>query len=366
MTDDQQPSAPFPDVDTYADPSAIEASRQESLRMDPLDHTLATNLPDVLGLDDLARMPGVEWVVDGVVQEREGTYLYGGKAAMKSTVTLDLLLHVAAGRAWRGREVRRGHVLYVVLENADALPGRVKAWRELHPEADLGDRFHYTVHRFRVTEAEDWARLAAVCRQLPERPAVVAIDTQQRFQGSLAENEGTDTQRIIDLLDGLRERGHTRSTLLVHHSGKDTSRGHRGHTNLPASHTVVLSVAKKNGHEGDTVTLTAEDVNNAPSGWTLRWDARVAAGSVALTPAATTASPAVERMEAVLAALTTAGDGCSKQALTDALDGIGTERKREWIEEAEKLGVIVNRGKRSRYAWHRGPAEPATAATRPD
>jgi hypothetical protein len=85
-------------------------------------------------------------------------------------------------------------------------------------------------------------------------PALIIIDTLARAMGGGDENSGQDMGALIRNVDLIRERTGAH-VMLIHHSGKDTSRGARGHSSLRAaadteieltrSGEVVMAEAKK-------------------------------------------------------------------------------------------------------------------------
>jgi hypothetical protein len=216
------------------------------------------------GIDDLASLPTVEWVVDRIIQRGEGTLLYGERGAGKSLVALDMLLHIAAGIPWRGRPTQRQRVLLVVLENAYAMPERIWEWQTHHPDADLRGWFRFTVAPMRAIHDHDTARLHATIDEF--QPGVVTIDTWQRFGAGLDELSGKDQQRVIDVLDEIRRR-HDCTVVMVDHAGKDLRRGTRGHSSKEASFTVVAEVTQSEG----LVKLATTKVNNAATSFET-WD----------------------------------------------------------------------------------------------
>jgi RecA-family ATPase len=64
--------------------------------------------------------------------------IYGPSNCGKTFFVVDLALHVALGREWRGRAVDRGAVVYLSLEGAQGIRNRLAAFRKHHglDEAD--------------------------------------------------------------------------------------------------------------------------------------------------------------------------------------------------------------------------------------
>ena len=57
-----------------------------------------------------------DWLVQGLLGAGDGSAWYGIPGCGKSAIAQDLAMHIAGGREWHGRTVKRGAVLYVALE----------------------------------------------------------------------------------------------------------------------------------------------------------------------------------------------------------------------------------------------------------
>src|SRR5215470_18470659 len=57
-----------------------------------------------------------EWLIRGFLGAGDASAWYGVPGCGKSVLVEDMALHVAAGREWHGRPIKRGAVLYVALE----------------------------------------------------------------------------------------------------------------------------------------------------------------------------------------------------------------------------------------------------------
>ena len=57
-----------------------------------------------------------DWLVQGLLGAGDGSAWYGIPGCGKSAIGQDLAMHIAGGREWHGRQVKRGAVLYVALE----------------------------------------------------------------------------------------------------------------------------------------------------------------------------------------------------------------------------------------------------------
>ncbi|TXL62461.1 AAA family ATPase [Zeimonas arvi] len=195
----------------------------------------------VLTAADLATLPRARDRVRGVLPAEGMAAIYGPAGSGKTFLALDLLAAVSDGREWFGHRVESCPVVYVALEGEAGIAQRLKAYSERHGQAPSGLRF--ILEPFALLEGGDVAELAQAVRAAGCAEGIVAIDTLNRAAPGADENDSRDMGRIIagakalqSALGGL--------VLLVHHAGKDTTRGLRGHSSLMAALDAVIEVSR--------------------------------------------------------------------------------------------------------------------------
>jgi hypothetical protein len=195
----------------------------------------------LLTIDELDNLPDPAWLVQDILPEGGLAVLYGQPGAGKSFLALDLALSVAAGRAWLGRPTQRGGVAYVYAEGAAGLKKRIAAWRIRTSSGTAA--FRVLPHALDLTE--EWAELVAGLAQIASPPRLLIIDTLARCFGSGDENSTEDMGAFIASLDKLRAYFPGLTILVVHHSGKDDTKGARGSTALKGAADAVMHLTKK-------------------------------------------------------------------------------------------------------------------------
>lgn len=204
----------------------------------------------LLGRDDLRKLPDLEWMVDGVLPMTGIGLVIGQSGAGKSFVTLDLLARVSLGLPWFGHDSRRRKTVYVGLEGLAGIKRRIEAWEQQHGQQVPTD-FSVVLDTFRLTEPEDVQDLARAILAAGGPGGLIVIDTLAQASPGTDENSSADMgvlvaalQRLQALVGGL--------VLAVHHMGKDTARGARGHSSLYAACDAVISTTKA----GDLITVS--------------------------------------------------------------------------------------------------------------
>ncbi len=211
----------------------------------------------LLGAEDLRDLPALAWRVRGVLPSAGLAGLYGPSASGKSFLALDLAAAIAEGRRWFDCRVDAAPVVYAALEGEGGFKLRVAAW-EAHTGRTLPDGLHMVLQPFQLTAPQDVADLAAV---VPDG-AVVFLDTLNRAAPTADENSSKDMGEILSAAKQLQSLANG-LVVLVHHTGKDATKGLRGHSSLFAALDAAVEVSRdgdqrewkvaksKDGQDGD-------------------------------------------------------------------------------------------------------------------
>ena len=198
------------------------------------------------GVDEILAWPAPSWAVDGVLLDGGFSVLFGPAGQFKSFLALDLGLHLAAGRSWHCRNVEQGGVIYVCAEGSAGLGRRIAAWLQ-HHGLDASAVAGFKVVTEPVVPFADAATfIEAVKAQaepggLPLR--LVILDTLSRCFVGGDENSSADMCRFVAGLDAIRAQLET-GVLVLHHSGKDLTKGERGSTALRGAADAMLRIEK--------------------------------------------------------------------------------------------------------------------------
>jgi putative DNA primase/helicase len=132
-------------------------------------------------------------------------------------------------------------VVYVVLEGEAGFKLRAAAW-ETHNCRPLPAGLHLVLQPFTLTQPQDVADLAAAAKTAGDG-AVIVIDTLNRAAPTADENSSKDMGQILEAAKALQAiTGGL--VVLVHHTGKDASRGLRGHSSLFAAMDAAVEVSR--------------------------------------------------------------------------------------------------------------------------
>jgi hypothetical protein len=187
----------------------------------------------------LALFPPLAWAIKRVLPQQGVAAIYGPSGSGKSFLALDLGLAIAEGSRWFGNRVCDMPVVYVGLEGEAGITNRVQAWTTEH-QRNVPDTFRFLLGQsFYLDDASNVCALAEV---MP-KGGVIIIDTLNRAAPTADENSSQDMGRILEgakslqaLTEGL--------ILIVHHTGKDASRGARGHSSFFAALDAAIEVRR--------------------------------------------------------------------------------------------------------------------------
>ena len=251
-----------PEEDTAAD-MALGSSVAEAL--------LAKELPPpandwIVKADEFSAQPAaINWWVKMWVQKQALMMVHGPSGGGKTFVTLDWLLHIAAGRPeWAGMKVKKGTVLYLAGEGHAGLRARIAAWKHHHQVTDVD--FYLSTDAIDLNRPDGLKRVIEAVEALGFIPDIIAVDTVHRhMEGD--ENSAADTKTFIDACDALIR--HFNSTvLLVHHTGNSEDAQHRarGSSAWRGALDIEISVAppKKKGGAIKVIQRKSKDAELAP------------------------------------------------------------------------------------------------------
>lgn len=207
---------------------------------------------------DLCNAPPMRWMVRGVLPLEGLAALYGASGSGKSFLMLDIAAAVAGTDCeWFGRRVTQAPVTYVCLEGEAGTGKRVKAW-SLHHNKPVPDALRFITQPFDLL-SDDVADLARAVIAGGGARGLVILDTLNRAAPGADENSSVDMGNLIaaakelqNLTGGL--------VLLVHHTGKDSAKGLRGHSSLYAALDGAIEVIANDNRRSWSVAKSKDDV----------------------------------------------------------------------------------------------------------
>lgn len=187
------------------------------------------------------------YLIKGWLDRGAFSVVYGESNVGKSFFALDLALHIASGTDWHGaRTSDVSKVLYIAAEGGQGMLDRAKALKMSSPElisiCDIHQSFSFLSVALDLCGAEDPTALSQLIGS-PQDYEFVIVDTLARSMGNGDENAAKDMNTLVRNLDFIREQSGCH-VMLIHHSGKDSSKGARGSSVLRAAVDTEIEITR--------------------------------------------------------------------------------------------------------------------------
>jgi hypothetical protein len=185
----------------------------------------------------------VAQLVEDVLTQGGLSVIYGESNSGKSFMACDMACSVAVGTPWLGKRTVQGAVLYVAGEGAESIKLRVLAWRQKH---NADPKLAVVPVAVNLLKADaDARRVVQACKAVQAHygmaVTLIIIDTLARAFAGGNENASEDMSAVISHADLIRaETG--AHVVFIHHSGKDSAKGSRGHSSLKAATDTEIEV----------------------------------------------------------------------------------------------------------------------------
>lgn len=188
-----------------------------------------------------------KWVIKGLLEADSLGSLVGAPGDGKSFLSFDMACCVATGTPFHGRKVKQGAVVYLAGEGQGGVARRMRAWETAHGVSLKDAPLYISTRAVSLLTAESaMAVVEEIEAALPEgqKPVLVVIDTVARAFVGGDENSSMDMGMFVNIIDVLLKDRWGAHVLLVHHTGKDASKGGRGSSALKGALDQEFSVEK--------------------------------------------------------------------------------------------------------------------------
>jgi hypothetical protein len=151
---------------------------------------------------------------------------------------------MTTNRRWFNYRLRHAPVLYIVLEGEAGTPQRKKAHEVRHGPFPSG--FRFMLQSLDIRLAAHRVELVRAIKAAGWAGGVICLDTLNRAAPGMDENDSKSMGEVISATKAIQaELGGL--VLVVHHTGKDATKGLRGHSSLLAALDCAIEVSR----EGD-------------------------------------------------------------------------------------------------------------------
>jgi hypothetical protein len=225
--------------------------------------------------EDFAARPAPPWIIKGVLPEADLGVIYGASGSGKSFIVLDMALAIVRGLPWRGLKVKQGRVLYIAAEGGGGVSQRLKAYAQYH-NVNMGVLPLGIIHDApNLLVEEDVSELVKSIIAAGSGDLIVA-DTFAQLTPGANENSGEDMGKALRHARSIRDATGS-MVLLVHHSGKDTSKGARGWSGVRAAADVEFEVIRPEDSDVRILRISKQKDGRDDLSWAFKFQEVVVA-----------------------------------------------------------------------------------------
>jgi hypothetical protein len=217
---------------------------------------------------EFASRPAPKWIIKGVLPEADLGVIYGQSGSGKSFAILDLAMAICRGGEWRGQKVKQGRVLYVAAEGGGGVSQRLKAY-EQHHNISIASLPLGIIHDAPNLLAEE--DVTALVKAIIGAGSgdMIILDTLAQVMPGANENSGEDMGLALRHCRAIREATGS-MVMLVHHSGKDQSKGARGWSGLRGASDVEFEVTYEKGDPARVLRVSKQKDGRDDLAWAFK------------------------------------------------------------------------------------------------
>lgn len=217
--------------------------------------------------DQFKDLPKQEWAAKHLLPSEGLAAVFGASGSGKSFLVIDLIARLAEAGSFFGHGVPKVHrVVVLELEGQSGVPRRVKAW-EIAKGRTFPKSVQFVFDSFNLLEHDDMIALAETI-EIHGGCDVLVIDTLNRAAPGADENSSRDASMILENAKWL-QASLGGLVLLVHHTGKDVTKGMRGHSSLFAAMDAVIEVSRTAGRREWSIAKSKDDSDGQVHGFML-------------------------------------------------------------------------------------------------
>lgn len=218
--------------------------------------------------DFVAQVKPVHWLIKNFLPHATLGVLYGESSSGKSFLAFDMCAALGRGVSWNNATTRCARVLYVVAEGVGGFNQRIRAY--CHQQGIQSEALGIDVISDvtpNLLDAGHVTNLIADIKALGPYDLIV-MDTFAQVTPGGNENSGEDMGRALAYCRKISQSSGA-MVLLIHHSGKDASKGARGWSGLRAACDVELEVTRFENERCVQVTKLKDGRDGAQFGFKL-------------------------------------------------------------------------------------------------
>lgn len=238
---------------------------------DNLDNDLYANpFPDkkerfkLFSADEFSQRPLPTWIIKGIVPQAELGAIYGEPGSGKTFAALDQAMAIARGLPWNGHKTKIGRVVYLAAEAQGSFSMRLRSYQKHHGVVLSDLDFQVIEDAPSFIKPGDALEIAQRITAYNTNPvSVIYVDTLARVTAGGDESGSEDMGMMLMQVKLLHDLTGA-MIMLVHHCGKDITKGGRGWSGILGALDVEIFVENKDNPRLLTITKQKEGSKAKP------------------------------------------------------------------------------------------------------
>jgi len=223
-------------------------SGEDKKNMDELKAVFCNEFPD--------KFEDPDSVIQNMIATRTLSVIYGEGNSGKTFFALSLAAAVSSGKECYGKKVDQGLVIYLATEAPSTVRGRIQAIKKFYGYSLDNLVFVPVPINFHKGD-DDSNKITKLCEtvtKIRKSPVkMIFADTLARISSGANENSGEDMLPIITRFENLAYTTNA-AVVIIHHSGKDSTRGARGWSGVRDFIDTEIHIVEQDNIRSATVT----------------------------------------------------------------------------------------------------------------
>lgn len=253
------------DLDLTAVKALVERVRSEKTGTteagqvdDPAEQPEAeepTGLKFISGAQAAAEAKAADYLIKNFLERDAHGILVAASQSFKSFFTIKIAHSIATGQPLFGHKVyQTGTVVMVCGEGMGGIRRRIRA-AEMAYGCSFGERLQVLDGRININDKEQMQQLAISIARFD--PALIIYDTFSSLAHGVEENSNSEVSTLLADIRGISEAVGA-STVIVHHLGKDASKGVRGASAFKGNVDFEWAMARRTKDDGNGLSMVAK------------------------------------------------------------------------------------------------------------
>lgn len=195
----------------------------------------------IVPAEEFAMGPPLAWIIKTLLPKAEVGMIFGEAGVGKSFLAYDLAASVSRGESWQALKTKQGRAIYIPAEGAGGFKKRMSAYAQKHGVSltKLPGVVPAALNLLEVEHVLDLTR-----EIVAQGPAdLIVVDTMAAATPGGDENSGEAMGQMLQHCKAMHKATGA-LVLLIHHSGKDATKGARGWSGIRGAMDVMIEVTR--------------------------------------------------------------------------------------------------------------------------